>query len=183
MTTLDADVTVARRIKVRLVFGYLGEMDDVEGNPYPLSIGSAASHLQGIEDLLLLAAVEDWHSEPDNTSLDSPANFVRNVLVKRISYASPLEVIVSFIAGTGAATLAVSRLIRVWDNWILARSHSDSLRRQGKGTELFVAAADVLQATIDAPIPISPNTPEYDRFKAASEVLALLSSLEIEEEA
>ncbi len=173
MTTLDVDL--AKRAEVRLVFGYLGELTPGDPAP-PLSIGNAIAHLHGIEDLLFLAAVEDWNGPPDATGVYSPAGFVQNVHVKRLSYASPLEVVVWFFAGTSMATLTANRLINVWNNFQAAR-------RNTKGTEVFLAAANVLQATIDAPIPIGKDTPGFERFSTAAEVLAILSSLEVEEEA
>jgi hypothetical protein len=172
--TLGTDVMVARRFEVRMVFGYLDDRDATD-MPYPFSIGTAVSHMQGIEDLLFLASVEDRTGPPNDTSLGSPANFVSQVRVKRIAYASPLEVVVSFIAGTRAAALVANRLIAVWDNF-------QSARRNTKNSDLWVAAGNVLQATVEAPVPVSPGTPGYHRFTNAADVLRLLSALEVNEE-
>lgn len=172
-----------------MVFGYLAERDTA-GNPWPFALGESIDYLQGIENLLFLCAVEDWEASPDDHSLHSPWNFVRLVQVKRISYASPFEVAVTFFAGTGVATLTASRLIKLWTNFQFARratSEADmaksEARRAKSETDLRVAASGILQATIDAPIPIQPNTVGYDRFLLATRVLSSLSSIEVKEEA
>lgn len=179
--TTAVDVDVAKRIEVRAVFGYLAQ-GDADGHPYPLSIKAAQEHLRGIEDLLYLASVSEWNAKRSDALPwhERPADFVRQVYVRRISYDSPLEVVAWFLAGgTGmtVATTAANRLINVWANFQRAR-------RTTAETELFITAANVLQATIDAPIPLDgPTITGYDRFTLAAQTLTMLSELEIQEEA
>lgn len=176
--TTALEVGVSKRIQIRAVFGYLDERD-TEGTPYPLSIRGAADHLSGIENLLYLASVTNWDAEFSKQGpwTSRPEDFVRQVYVRRISYASPLEVVVWFIAGTTAATTSANRIIRVWKNFQEARLMTSK-------ADLWTAAANVLQATIDAPIPLDgPATTGYDRFNLAARTLALLSELEVKEEA
>jgi hypothetical protein len=61
---------LAKRVEVRALFSYLGETDDAEGNPYPLTIGEAVAHIQGVEDLLFLCAVDDWN--PASSEMSTP---------------------------------------------------------------------------------------------------------------
>lgn len=178
MTMMATSVAVAKRIEVRMVYSYLGEMDDRDGNPYPLMIGGAVEHLKGIEDLLYLCAVSDWEAESNDAdkSFASPHTFIDNVHVRRISYASPLEVVVWFFAGTTAATTAANRLINVWKNF-------QSARLVTAKTDLWLTAANVLQSTIDAPIPVNSTNTGFDRFQSAAQVIATLGDLEVLEEA
>ena len=173
MTTLmDVDVDLARRYEARFVLALVTEDD---GSPIPVSLDAAVRYLQGIEDLMFLAAIGDWEAPAEDQGLGSPANFIHMTKVERISYASPLEVVVSFLVGIAGAGAVANRLISVWTNFQMAR-------RQTATTNLWVAAANVLQATVDAPIPLTEGTIGYDRFATATEVLTLLTSVEVQEE-
>ena len=165
---------LAKRIDVRVTFGYLDERDDA-GNPYPFNLTVAAEYMRGIEDLLFLCAVTDWGMSPGGVSLNSADGFVRNVYMRRISYNSPFEVVFWFGA-IGAGITVANRLVNLWSNIQIAR-------RTTSETNVRVAVANVLQATIDAPIPIQPGTIGYDRFLLAGQVLDHLSELEVNEEA
>lgn len=102
---------------------------------------------------------------------------MRQAHVQRISYNSPLEVVVWFLAGTTAATTAANRIISVWSNYQRAR-------RTAAASELWITAATVLQATIDAPIPLDGTaTTGFDRFTLAAQTLTLLSEFEVQEDA
>lgn len=76
------------------------------------------------------------------------------------------------VVGTPTATAAANRTIDVWKNL-------QSARRATAEADLWVTAANVLQATIDAPIPLDGHAMTgYDEFDLPERTIALLSELE-----
>ncbi len=172
MTTLmDVDVDLARRFEARFVLALITEDD---GSPIPVSLDAAVRYLQGIEDSMFLAAIGDWEAPAEDQGLGSPANFIHMTKVERISYASPLEVAVSFLVGIAGAGAVANRLISVWTNFQMAR-------RQTATTNSGWRRPTSCKPPWMPPSP-SPKGPSAMTASQRPRRCSLLTSVEVQEE-
>lgn len=145
-----------------------------------LQIGQSVTLIEGVRDLLLVAnLVVMYERDPDQHVVDRLIRGSQEadaIELSRISYNSPLEVIMIINAGVGTLSFAAFQAVRFF-------REVQSLKREKAETDLAVRAFKMIAHSLDEQTLQTEKSPEYvhDRIGSATDALLQLSKVQITE--
>lgn len=145
--------------------------------PVRYGMGDVIELMSGLEAALSLAVYDTQFGliVPSDPTIDEVRRDVRDIVkVKRISYASPLEIVLSVSVGIGALAYSGNRLLDMFNNF------QDS--RMMKATaDLHVTAVDVVRNELTNLSEMPDSQGKRELIDKAATVVRQLSNVEVRE--